>query len=267
MSPSEVGAGVLGVNERDIISVTLLKDGLTNDSWLVRAANAAVVVRINNPNARVLQVDREAEAEILRVVADAGIGAEVLVCDPSRHLLVTRYLGPTCTAADMHVPERIERVAALLRKLHALAPPAVPNVPWHDVMNEYIATLTTMNLPSPLLDHELRGRVRDVAVELESSSGPRCLCHNDVHELNLVDMGSLRLLDWEYAGIGEPYFDLASVAFYNDFDMDERAMLVRAYAGEVDARSMQRLAKACFVFEYVHDLWHEVRAAVEGVAA
>src|SRR5687768_17407405 len=102
MSPSEIGAGVLGLNERDIISVTLLKDGLTNDSWLVRTAGAAVVVRINNPNARVLQVDREAEAEILRVVADAGIGAEVLACDPSRHLLVTRYLGPTCTAADMH---------------------------------------------------------------------------------------------------------------------------------------------------------------------
>ena len=264
MSPSDVAVTVLGAHESDIVSVMLLKDGLTNDSWLVRTTDDAAVVRINNPNAQALHVDREVEARILSIVASAGIGPEVLLCDPQQHLLVTRYLGPTCTPCDMRDPERIDRIAHLLRKLHELPPPEIPALRWQDVMHDYAATLRTMNRASHLLDADHQARAHAIAVELESS-GAGCLCHNDVHFLNLIDHRELRLIDWEYAGVGDPYFDLASVAFYNDYDMDERATLLRAYEGDVDAGSIQRLAKACFVFEYVHDLWHEVRAEVGGL--
>lgn len=263
MSPSEIGAQALAADEREITSVTLLRDGLTNDSWLVRTASDAVVVRINNPNAQVLQVDRHLEAEILSIVGRAGIGPEVLLCDPSRHVLVTRYLGATCKPADMHQPARIEAVARLLRRLHDLPPPSsIGEVRWTDVMNRYLATLTTLNRETPLLCDEALQRARTIAKELEAMSERSCLCHNDVHYLNLIDTGRLTLLDWEYAGVGDPYFDLASVAFYNELDMSERAMLLSSYEDVATPSALQRLAKTCIVFEYVHDLWHEVRRVI-----
>jgi thiamine kinase len=271
MSPGELGAEALGLDPSRITSVALLRDGLTNDSWLVRTADAAVVVRINNPNAQALQVDREAEASILRIVAAAGIGPEVLLCDPARYVLVTRYLGPTCSQQDMHAPSRIERVGRLLRHLHSLALPAsVAHVRWQDVITDYVGTLNTMNRDTPLLGEDISSRTHAIAVEIESESVSvrSCLCHNDVHHLNLIDTGpldtgKLRLLDWEYAGIGEPYFDLASVAFYNEYTLEQRTLLLAAYEGSIDPAALQRLAKTCLVFEYVHNLWYEVRAAVE----
>ncbi len=267
MSPGKWAAEALGVLERDVASVTLLKDGLTNDSWLVRTARDAVVVRINNPHARVFHVDREVEATILQVVAAAGIGPEVLFCDPRRHVLVTRYLGPTCTATDMHEPERIERIAQLLHKLHRLvSPDSVPVVKWSETLDAYAATLKTLNRDTPLLRDDVRARARSVAVELENASPPPCLCHTDVHSLNLIDRGELTLLDWEYASRGDPYFDLASLAYFHDFDLHERALLLRAYEGHVDGAAMERLAKTCIVFEHVHDVWHEVRRALNNEA-
>jgi thiamine kinase-like enzyme len=241
----------------------LLRDGLTNDSWLVRTAHGDVVVRINNPHAQALQIDRRIEAQILTTVGAAGIGPEVLLCDPNRHVLVTRYLGPACSAADLHAPSRLMRVGALLKRLHSVpASDQFGRVLWQDVIGDYTATLTTLNRDTPLLRDDLSARAHAVAVEIENSAGLVCVCHNDVHYLNIVDNGGLRLLDWEYAGIGDPYFDLASVAFYHDLRLDERALLLRAYEGEVNPASLQRLAKACFVFEYVHELWHEVRTAI-----
>jgi thiamine kinase len=266
MSPGDLGAEALELDPTRITSVTSLRDGLTNDSWLVRTADAAVVVRINNPNAQALQVDRKAEANILRVVAAAGIGPEILLCDPTRHVLVTRYLGPTCSQQAMHAPSRIDRIGRLLRHLHCLVAPAnLRHVRWQGVIADYVDTLMTMNRDTPLVREDVRLRAYAIAVEIESDLERTCLCHNDVHHLNLVEPGELRLLDWEYAGIGAPYFDLASVAFYSEYTLEERAMLLKAYEGYVDSTALQRLAKACFVFEYVHDLWYEVRSGIDGV--
>jgi thiamine kinase len=262
MSPGKWAADSLGVSERQIASVTLLKDGLTNDSWLVRTSRDAVVVRINNPNARSLHIDREAEATVLEIVARAGIGPEVLLCDPQHHVVVTRYLGPTCRPADMHDPVRIERLAQLLRRLHQLTPPNVPAVNWCEAMDTYAATMTTLGRETPLLQDDSRLRARSIAEELARTTPVLSLCHTDVHSLNLIDTGTLTLLDWEYAACSDPYVDLASLAFFHDFDLRERAALLRAYAGHADAAAMERLAKTCIVFEYVHDLWHEVRRAL-----
>jgi len=267
MLPADIAAEALQVRTSSIVSVESLKEGLTNASWLVRATDDAVVVRISSPHSQQLQVDRVAEAWTLNLVAEAAIGPEVLLCDLSRRLLVTRYLGPTCAPADMHEPKRIARLAQLLHKLHSLPVPASVNaVSWPLVIEEYLATLTTLERRSPLEQHDrgVRAHALALALELELEEGAlRCLCHNDVHHLNIVDRERLWLLDWEYAGSGEPYFDLASVCFYHDFSLRERALLLEAYHGRVDPAALERLAKSCLVFEYVHGLWHEVRASLD----
>jgi len=88
------------------------------------------------------------------------------------------------------------------------------------------------------------------------------LCHNDVHHLNVIASEPMRFIDWEYAGVGEPYFDLASVCVYHDYTMEQRAQLLRAYAGTVGPIELERLAKCCWLFDYVRELWSLVRASL-----
>src|SRR5581483_3768020 len=63
------------------------------------------------------------------------------------------------------------------------------------------------------------GMPHDVAAILEDARGLSrriapfrpVLCHNDLLSANLIDDGRrLWLVDWEYAGIGHPLFDLAN---------------------------------------------------------
>ena len=89
-----------------------------------------------------------------------------------------------------------------------------------------------------------------------------CLCHNDIHHLNIVGREQLRLIDWEYAGIGERMFDLASICVYNTFNREQRADLLRAYAVNHLYAQWNRLELACWLFEYIRELWMEVRALV-----
>jgi len=233
-----------------------IKHGLTNRSWLVSADGDRFVVRISDvESAEELQIDRNSEAVVLDLVARAAVGPQVLCCDPVRGILVTRYLGATWTEQDAHAHDNIERLAGVLRRLHALDVPAgVRAVDLASTVRGYIRTLDERGGHSTLTSAEQRERAGETAAKLREGSTPR-LCHNDVHHLNIVGGASVRLIDWEYAGVGEPLFDLASVCVYHRYSKAERERLLSTYG----AGSPQRLELACWLFDYIRELWLAVR--------
>ena len=124
-APAEVVAVALDLGAGRICDVEPIKHGLTNRSWLVSADADRFVVRISDAGAaEELQIDRHSEAVVLDHVARAGIGPQILRCDPARGVLVTRYLGATWTEQDTQSDENIVRLAGVLRRLHSLDVPA-----------------------------------------------------------------------------------------------------------------------------------------------
>lgn len=260
MSPADIAAALSGIDTGRVESVERIKHGLTNESWLVRTERDALVIRVSNTAEISLQINRVSEAAILATVANAGIGPEVIRCDPAQHILVTRYAGETWSQSDAISSENIERIAGLLRRLHSLQPPAgAQRVDLTAVINGYLDTLDTHGVHCAIATPVLRRRAREIAGNLEQDC-IACLCHNDVHALNVVDDGnSLRLIDWEYAGLGERCFDLASLCVYHRYDQRQREQLLAAYATQSSGQNGERLELACWLFDYIRDLWMEVR--------
>lgn len=255
----EIAARVLGITAESILSCEPIKHGLTNESWLVRSRRDDIVVRISNAAEQALQIDRQSEALVLATVSEAGIGPEVLLCDPAQRVLVTRYLGDTWTEADAVQEDNIQRLGQLFRRLHRVSPPAgVKRVELNDTLEGYFRTLQERGIQPALTTKSLRDRAQQVALKLREGSAAT-LCHNDVHHLNVTDDGTLRLIDWEYAGVGQRLFDLASVCVYHNYDKLQREQLLSAYTSLTELTTWHRLELACWLFDYVRDLWTAVR--------
>lgn len=256
MSPADIAAFVLA---EEITAIERIKHGMTNESWLVRTAADAVVVRISHPDCERLQIDRASEAVILGAVARAGIGPQILLCDPDKRVLVTRYLGPTWGEAHAKQTTNIERAAQLLRRLHALeAPQGIRRIDLTRVVSAYLSDLDAHGAASVAGPAAMRRRALEVAAALEAGSASR-LCHTDVHALNIVDDGNLRLIDWEYAGLGEPLFDLASLCVFHEYSTEQRRLLLQSYCGPLERTAWYRLELACWLFDYIRRLWLVVR--------
>jgi thiamine kinase-like enzyme len=259
-APAEVVAVALDLGAGRIYDVEPIKHGLTNRSWLVSTDADRFVVRISDAGAaEQLQIDRNSEAVVLQHVARAGIGPQILRCDPARGVLVTRYLGATWTEQDTQSDENIFRLAGVLRRLHSLDVPAgVRAVDLAATVDGYIRTLLECGTHNGLASPALRDCADETASQLRQGSAPR-LCHNDVHHLNIVGSAPVRLIDWEYAGVGEPLFDLASVCVYHHYRKPQRERLLTAYGEPSSAITWQRLELACWLFDYIRDLWTAVR--------
>ena len=115
---------------------------MTNESWLVRAREQAVVVRLSNAATESLRIDRASEAIVLDAVAEAGIGPPVLLNDPQRRVLVTRYIGDPWTFEETGADSRIRLLASRLHRLHELrVPRGVRTVDLLETVQGYLGTL------------------------------------------------------------------------------------------------------------------------------
>jgi thiamine kinase-like enzyme len=105
------------------------------------------------------------------------------------------------------------------------------------------------------------GEARETADRIERRLGPRPLapCHNDLLAANFIHGGErLWIVDWEYAGMGDPAFDLANFAVSNGLDDDGDRILLGAYGGgDPDVHVLMR-----FVSDYREALWGVVQQAL-----
>jgi thiamine kinase-like enzyme len=143
--------------------------------------------------------------------------------------LVTRIIeGRGVPPEEIRTPQGIRRVAGVLKKVHGAD--AIPGrFDAHIVVEEYRreAIAHGVTIP-PEFDHALRA-----AEQIRAARGlqPLVPCHNDLLNANFLDDGELRIVDWEYAGMGDRFFDLANLSINHDFGLDEDRILLAAYFG------------------------------------
>ncbi len=239
-----------------------LSGGPASDSFLLECGEQRVVLRIDKPLVSAIGLDRKAEVDVLNAVAAAGLGPHVVWADPAQGILVTGYLdGKIWDRHDLRVESNLERLGALFRKLHAL-PPAGPEFHATEWAEKYALHLQSKT------GRVLAERVKHIDRCLEEQPVPAVLCHNDPVAGNIVDSGELYLIDWEYAGVGDPYFDLAAVTAFHELPEAAVDPLLESCFGSADSGHHARLAMAAELYDCLHLLWLMlVIAAGQGVPA
>src|SRR5262249_11551736 len=90
-----------------------------------------------------------------------------------------------------------------------------------------------------------------------------CPCHNDLLPGNLVDDGvAVRIIDWEYAGMGDRFFDLGNLAANNLFEEEQDQLLLAIYFGEVRSRELERLRLMRLASDMREAMWGFLQAGI-----
>jgi thiamine kinase-like enzyme len=89
-------------------------------------------------------------------------------------------------------------------------------------------------------------------------------CHNDLLNANFIDDGArIRIVDWEYAGMGDRYFDLANFAINNEVEETGFDSLLDAYFGDGrPADSLACLRLFMLMSDFREAMWGVVQSGV-----
>lgn len=239
-----------------------LEGGITNRNFRLALGGRDYVVRVCGPGTETLGIDRPTEHLAAVRASELGIGPPVALRLAEENVLVTALVpGRTAEAAALRAPEVLARVARALRAFHD-SPPIetafdVPAV----VERQREVVIARGGAPPPDLDEAI-AIARRIQAALEGPDHRPVPCHNDLLAANFILAGrDVRIVDWEYAGMNDRFFDLGNFAVNNELGEADEHRLLRAYFGVEPTKA--RLA-ALGLYRYVSDLREAMWGVVQG---
>lgn len=233
-----------------------LRDGSTNRTFRVRFGDAEHVLRLCGADTELLGIDREAELAATTLAHRAGVGPAVTAFLPDAPALVTAYVdGAALEPAD--VREDPGRIARALHTVHEAGRVRASFSPFR-LADAYRELALQRGGPLP----ESVGPALAAARMIEHALPPFAarLCHNDLLPANLIDDGErLWIIDWEYAGMGDPFFDLGNLSAMNGLGVEDDIELVTAYLGHCQDGDLARVRLHRAAAEYREGMWGVVQ--------
>jgi thiamine kinase len=266
--PAPVLARIPGCESGELPNaLTVLAGGTVNTSLRVQTRAGSYVVRLHDPAGGFLGADHAREAQLQAMAAAAGLAPALVYADPAQGFMITQFVsGRPWEAADFSSPELLWRLGERLRLLHALKAPVVAPFDLGVILRCHAAELArALPAEEPLFRGLLQAA--EAALALCRQGGRRAaIVHNDLHHSNLIQARELILIDWEYAAVTDPIFDLACVLAYYPVTQPHVQSLLDA-AGRAGEASEQELAAASSLFVLLSFLWYRRRRLASPVEA
>jgi len=247
------------------LTLTALSGGITNRNFLVDAAGTTDrwVIRLAGNDTYLLGISREVEHAATVAAAGVGVGPEVTAFIRPEGYLVTRFIeGSPVSNESVRTPETLRRVADSLRRVHD--GPAIPGlfIPLR-IAEAYRGLAEARGVPIPQ-EYEVAAAVgRRIELACLRAPLPMRPCHNDLLNANFIDDGvRIRIVDWEYAGMGDPFFDLGNFSINHELTPEQDAILLAAYDGSVRADRLARLTLMRVVSDMREAMWGVLQQGV-----
>jgi thiamine kinase-like enzyme len=241
-----------------------LDGGITNRNFRVTLGGEDCVLRRPGKETELLGIDREAERLANQTAAELGFAPAVLFF--SQDGLVTRFVA--CHPVDSaEIADGVEEIARDLRRFHdsGVRLPARFSVP--ELLDDYAAIIGERGGELPPQYEQARDAVARIAASLAPERERPC--HNDLLAGNVIREragGRLMVVDWEYAGMGDPRFDLGNLSVNNGFDEASDERLLHAYYGASPSDSQMAALQLMRVLSDAREAaWGVVQAQISAL--
>ena len=232
--------------DEDIIVIKRLTGGLSHYTYLIHVFGKAYTYRKIGEGGN-LFVDRKTEFKTINAIDVLDINPKVLFFDIDTGEKIQTYVEGQ-SLQTLKYKDHLDKVVKTLKKIHAFQT---------DQANDY-------GLINRLSLYESYTNQRTVKYQelkafwieryLESyENNHKVLCHNDFQQANIIVSEDLYVLDWEYVGYNEFYYDIAS---FGNIQFDDALILLDAYLGRSATEEEKNHVRFYRMYQMLQ--WHQV---------
>jgi len=267
LTPEEIIARIDDWKGKDI-RYEELGGGITNHNYIVwvnggpgNPGGAKYVMRVPGIGTDMF-IDRNVERDCMIQAAKVGVGPAVAYqIDPEGALVIDFVEGelmhPDTIAGH---PQRIKQVVETVKVFHDNAVFG-HSIRLFDMLRKYTKIARDINAPMPAELESLLLAMEDIEKATAVRPPADVACHNDLLSENfIVDAdGKMWVIDWEYGGMTDPFFDLGDFVMEHPFSREEERLIAATYCGEMDEGRFGRM----MLYKSVSGVWWGVWAMIQ----
>jgi thiamine kinase-like enzyme len=245
------------------LKISPLGGGITNSNYRVDTARDSFVLRIAGAGTELLGITREYEYAANLAAGKLGIAPEVIYIIQPEGYLVTRFIAARpFPPEEITQSENIRRVMKVVHKIHSM--PEIPGFfSVFRTVEDYATIAHRYKVEFPENFDWLIERMHEAEAALKTNPEPLRPCHNDLLNANfLIDDKQIYVLDWDYAGMGDLYFDLANFSDHHELSDEQDRWLLECYFGEVSDKQIAHLKIMKVMSDLREAMWALVQIGI-----
>lgn len=249
------------------LNITKLAGGITNFNYRVDFDGQSCVLRIPGTDTNLLGIQRDVEYIANLEAGRLGIAPEVLFFVQPEGYLVTRFVkGDKIPPEEMVKTENIRRVVEKVHKYHeeSCSLPGEFNV--FRRIERLLSVSKRNQCIFPADFNWLIQKMYEIENTLLKDPYIPTPCHDDLLNLNFLDeSGDLKILDWEYAGMGDIFFDLANFSHHHQLTDDQEMIELQVYFGHVTLKIFARFKLMKPMSEIHEAMWGTTQTGISSL--
>ena len=233
---------VFNCDTSQITELRHLQKGLSNSVLSFNYNGGKYVFRYPGLGSEIL-IDRGRESIIQKQIEDAGVDTSLVAMSVRYGWRISRYV--QTRKFQYHNINDMVRGIIQLRKLHTVK----PKVRWEFDIKEKWESIRDMTPADKYGENfadfpefkEVKERIYKLYELVKTDGIKKCLTHGDCRDENfLINDDEIHLIDWEYAGFGDPGFDIGSYVCGGDHSEEEIDRILFTYFGRKPYLKEQR---------------------------
>lgn len=246
-----------------------LSGGITNLNFKIEADGRAYVIRLAGEGTDQLGIKRDVEHAANKAAGELGIAPEIMYFIEPEGYIVTRFVnGKRIMPEDIVKPDYLARVAQKLRLFHRNAPKLEGKFDVFRRVEMLTKVSKSRGAKFPNDWDFIMKKMREAEKALLKDPYKPTPCYNDLLNLNWLeeevagDIGEIRLLDWEYAGMGDIFFDLGNFSHHHRLNEDQIRIFLTSYFGTMTPKHYARLRIMWAVSELHEAMWGTTQTVI-----
>ena len=246
-----------------------LSGGITNLNFKIEADGRSYVIRLAGEGTDQLGIKRDVEYAANKVAGELGIAPEVVFFIEPEGYIVTRFVtGKRIMPEDIVKPDYLVRIAQKLRLFHRNSPKLKGEFNVFRRVEMLTKTAKSKGAQFPADWDFIMKKMREAEKALLKDPYIPTPCHNDLLNLNWLDeevagdIGEIRLLDWEYAGMGDIFFDLGNFSHHHRLNEEQIRLFLTSYFGTLSPKHYARLRIMWPMSELHEAMWGTTQSVI-----
>ena len=210
-----------------IEDITLTKSDKISDVYFCFFNGIKAVIKEDKLCAKKIGLNREREVSLLNAISHSCSCPNIIFNDFNAGIIIWEYIEGTEVESKLILnKDFLIRLGRKVKNIHITDTTTLSSYNFLDFIEHY---------KNIIKDSKFAVDINNLISKLYNSDTQLTLCHNDLTKPNILVGDTISFIDWEYASLNDPHYDIATV--FQAYNLNANQMIKKINQVKVELKN------------------------------